>query len=976
MNACQQALYSCEANVCGYMLRVFLLFVLFLSSVHAEQYEAMDLAKFRKDYWAFQPVKSKIPNLSSSWIKTDIDKFILEKMNEQSLTPSTEAEKAILVKRAYYALTGLPPTYEEVQAFLNDKSSDSYNKLIDDLLSRKSYGEKWGRHWLDLVRFADTQGFLAGNRNTKYPFSYTFRDFVIRSFNEDKPYDEFIMQHLAADQMKLKDKRDLAGLGFLTTGERFLNKRHEIINDQIDVTTQGFLAMTVACSRCHDHKFDPIPTADYYSLFGIFDSIQEPGLEDLPVIENSTDPVLFKKYEDGLKKLEGDLANIKQGFRDKIEKEWQQVAKDYVDYIFKQSLGNKKLAKIDSMGNQFRNRLITDFKTLMLKDRKNPVFRLITKLASKKTDFKEAIGKELSFKIFNSHLNEALKKNSPKNRDDVLKIYKDLIAESQKDKNKYPDFHEAFFGKAFKALLYEKEVTRYISNAEDGKYNKIKNAIKEHYTSPGAPARAMVVKDKATPTNPRIFIRGKKETRGEVVPKRFLQVVSSNKAHEKFTNGSGRLELAQAIADEKNPLTARVIVNRVWQWHFGTGIVNTPSNFGLLGSRPTHPELLDYLADYFVKNNWSFKKLHKLIMTSAVYRQASVNRQDMASIDGANTYLWKMNNRRLTWEELRDSLVSRTGSLQNFSGPPVEMLKDKYQPYRTVYGFVDRNNVNAAYKSFDFPSPLVTCEFRTTTIVPQQGLFLLNSNFIMKSAKMVLSGIKGQTDEEKIAELFMKVYSRQPTGQELQYSKQFLKEANETFKEKAVPEWIFGYATLTDDKMLKDFVQFKFFNKSRWQVSKNFPDKKVGHAMLSSKGGHPGRNKAVVRRCKIHKSGTLSIKGTLKHKNKNGNGVRVLILHNGSLMGEWDCKTKTISTACENIEVQAGDYIDLVVDAKANPTSDSFEWPLDMQLKANSQVEEFSTVDSFFDKKTVKEYSPWDGLAQVLMISNEFLYVD
>ena len=958
------------------MLRFSFLIILSVSLLHAEKYEAMDLAKFRKDYWAFQPVKSNVPEISSPWIKTDIDKFILQKMNELSLTPSSEADKTVLVKRAYYALTGLPPTFDEVQNFIKDGSPQAYEKLIDRLLAQKSYGEKWGRHWLDLVRFADTQGFLPGDKNTKYPFSYTFRDFVIRSFNDDKPYNEFIMQHLAADQMDLKDKRDLAGLGFLTTGERFLNKRHEIINDQIDVTTQGFLAITVACSRCHDHKFDPIPTADYYSLFGIFDSIQEPKLEDLPIIEQSKDPELIKKYEAGLKKLEKDLADIKQGFRDKIEAEWQKVAQDYLEYVFNQNLGDVKLAKIDSMGNQFRNLLIKEFKTYMFKERRNPVFRLVTKLSSKKTDFNEAVNAELNFKQVNKHIVESLKRNKPANREDVLKLYKDLIVNAQKNKKAYPEVYEAFFEKAVKDIFDNKEIIRFISNAEDGQYNKAVNAIKDHYTSPGAPARAMLVKDKSSPTNPRVFIRGNKDTLGEAVPRRFLQVLSSSETHRKFTGGSGRLELAKAIADEKNPLTARVIVNRVWQWHFGTGIVDTPSNFGLLGSRPTHPELLDYLADYFIKNNWSFKKLHKLIMSSAVYRQASVNRKEMTEKDGANTYLWKMNNRRLTWEELRDSLVSRTGTLQDFNGPPVEMLKDKYQPFRTVYGFIDRNNVHAAYKSFDFPSALVTCEFRSTTIVPQQGLFLLNSNFIMKTSQMIAASVRGRTDDEKIQSLFKKIYSRPPAPEEIKFSKQFLKEAQQTFKEKAVPEWIFGYATLTDDKMLKDFVQFKFFNKSRWQVSKNFPDKKVGYAMLSPTGGHPGKSQAVVRRCKIHKSGTLSIKGTLKHKNENGNGVRVFILHNGSLMGEWDCKTQTISTACENIEVKAGDFIDLVVDAKANPTSDSFEWPLDMQLKANSEIEEFSTVDSFFDKKTVKEYSSWDGLAHVLLISNEFLYVD
>lgn len=953
-------------------------FLFVLLSLNAEEWEAMNLEKFRKDYWAYQPLKVNIPDTDSDWVKTDIDRYILRKQLGLSLTPSPEAEKSILIKRAYYALTGLPPTYEEVERFINDNSPDSYEKLIDKLLASKSYGEKWGRHWLDLVRFADTQGFLAGGRDTTYPFSYTFRDYVIRSFNEDKPYNEFIMQHLAADKMDLKDKRDLAGLGFLTTGERFLNKKHEIVNDQIDVTTQAFLGLTVSCARCHDHKFDPIPTADYYSMFGIFSSIEEPALDELPVIGESSNPRLYAEYKSELEKREKAIADAEQGFRDKIEKEWKLVAHDYVTHIIETIGGNKNLPKIDSMGNQFRKRLIRDFMVYMTRSKaaKGPVFRLLVSSARDRKTFGRQLEKELSAKDLNPNIKNVLTSKQIKTYEQFLKEFAILVQEAAKEPEKYPQIHEYVYGKSFKKILNAGNVTRFISNAEDKAYNKLKNKLKEHFRSPGAPARAMVVRDKASPTNQYVFLRGNPSGRGPNVPRRFLQILSTEKAHEKFTDGSGRLELAEAIADKKNPLTARVIVNRVWQWHFGTGIVNTPSNFGLLGARPTHPELLDYLADWFMENGWSFKKLHKHIMMSAVYRQKSVNRPDMAEIDGANTFLWKMNNRRVQWEELRDSIIAKTGQLKDYSGPPVIMMKDKYQPYRTVYGFIDRNNVPAAYKSFDFPSALVTCEMRATTIVPQQGLFLLNSNFIMKSSQMITSGLKAKGKEERIAELFKNIYSRKPAPEEVKFCLDYLAEAERTFKEKAVPEWIFGYATLTDDKMLKDFVRFKFFNKSRWQVSQHFPDKQVGYAMLSDKGGHPGKTKAVVRRCRIHKDGQLSIKGAVKHKNDKGNGVRVVILHNGTLMGEWDCKTQTISTNCENIDVKAGDIIDMVVDAKSNPTSDSFEWPLEMQLKSNSKVEEFSTVDSFFDKKTVRDYSSWEGLAQVLMMSNEFLYVD
>jgi hypothetical protein len=553
------------------------------------------------------------------------------------------------------------------------------------------------------------------------------------------------------------------------------------------------------------------------------------------------------------------------------------------------------------------------------------------------------------------------------------RLFKKVIAE----KKDYQKIYHSFAGSSFKTLLEKNEVIRYASNAEDDKIIKINNKISSHLASKGSPARAMVVEDTKKPASPYIFIRGKKSSRGDTVDRRFLQALSYKKSQEKFTKGNGRLELAESIADEKNPLTARVLVNRVWKWHFGRGLVDTPSNFGLLGSKPSHPELLDYLAVWFMENGWSLKKLNKLIMTSAVYKQQSNSRPSMKIADGANTYLWKMNRRRLSWEELRDSVVQTTGKLKAFGGGEgVPLLLGQYQPYRTIYGYLKRDSISGAAKAFDFPAAEITCESRSKTIVPQQGLFLMNSPFMLRSSRMIVGPLKGNT-KAKIDEIFKRVYGRAPKSKEMKFSQDFLAQANNSFKESALPEWLFGYAILNEQDHLQKLTEFAFFNKVRRQVSKVFPHKKAGHAVLTEKGGHPGRNKlAVVRRCKLNRTGKLSIKSWLKHPSEKGDGVRALVMHNGVKIGEWNCQYGSVLTVLENVSVVAGDVIDFVVDAKKSTNSDAFTWPVEMAVSVASSNEKVPIPQDFKKEQKSQNYSAWHGLAQVLMMSNEFLYVD
>jgi len=515
---------------------------------------------------------------------------------------------------------------------------------VDSLLASPHYGERWGRHWLDVARYSDTKGQVKKNReDANYPFAWTYRDYVIRSFNEDKPYNVFVIEQLAADKLasSKSNPSNLCALGFITLGDRFLGMQNDIINDRIDVVTKGFLALTVTCARCHDHKFDPIPTKDYYSLHGIFASCAEPPVE----------PVVAKLTPNA----------------------------DYSDYY-------KKRMALEAEKQTFEGRL---------------------KVARRSRD------------------REALKK-------------------LQRE---------------------EKQNQGYISQLE--------------LTHPGAPPRAMVLDDILKPHNSPVFIRGEAGNKGEVVPRQFLQVLSGT-YRPAFTNGSGRLELAHAIVSKSNPMTPRVMVNRVWLHHFGEGFVPTPDDFGTMSEKPSHPELLDYLASRFVEEGWSIKKLHRMIMLSSVYQESSADNPRFAQADPNNRLLWRANIRRLEFEPLRDSLLAIGGALDlTMYGKPVDLRREPYSMRRTVYGFVDRSDVADVLINFDFANPDLPSGRRYETTVPQQALFMMNSPLVVEQAKKLKvrpEFAACKDDEGRINFLYESIYQRPPRPEEIQLGLDFVTE--------------------------------------------------------------------------------------------------------------------------------------------------------------------------------------------------------
>lgn len=547
------------------------------------------------DFWSFQPVKEPpLPAVrNNSWPLVPLDRFILAQLDNNGLRPAEPADKRTLLRRITFDLIGLPPTVAEIDAFLNDDSPEAYVKVVDRLLSSPHYGERWARHWLDVARYGEDQAHTFQAR--KYPNGYRYRDWLIQAFNTDLPYDRFIKEQLAADLLEEPDRLDrLPALGFLALGPVYYGdpKKLDQLDDRIDTLTRGFLGLTVACARCHDHKYDPIPTRDYYSLAGVFASTD---YSEVPLV--SADVV-----EEAMRKL-------------------------------------------------------TD------QEKKNKV--------------------------------------APK----------------------YPHVH--------------------------------------------------AVADGTKPVNMRVHVRGSTENLGDEAPRRFLSILGG----KEFTHGSGRLELAEAIASKDNPLTARVMVNRIWQRHFGKGLVRTPSNFGSLGERPTHPELLDFLAARFVASGWSIKSLDREIVLSATYRESSRHDEHSYEVDPENRHLWRMSPRRLDVESWRDALLSVAGTLDGRVGGPSFDLSAADARRRTCYGAVSRHDLDPLLRLFDFPDPNITSGSRTVTTVPLQQLFVLNSEFMVRNARALASRLRAEGGPDEVAAIrlaFPLVYGRPASARDIQLGLAFL----------------------------------------------------------------------------------------------------------------------------------------------------------------------------------------------------------
>jgi hypothetical protein len=604
-----------------------------------------DWDALRKKHWSFQPVKRPAPPevKQPGWIRNPIDYFILARLQEAGISPTAEADRRTLIRRASLDLTGLPPSPAAVAAFLADTKPGAFERVVERLLGSPRYGEQWGRHWLDVARYSDGMG--GSTNNARLPHAWQYRDWVVNAWNQDRPFDEFVRSQLAGD---LTGRwQDLPALGFVALGPTYVSDggdpdsvaqaRAETLDDRVDTVSRGLLGLTVSCARCHDHKFDPIPTLDYYSLAGVFNNsrnVDSPLASDEVIAELNRFNAAVAEKSNAIKQIQ-----------DRLKKEKREANEQEKSHL--------------------------------------------EELEAARNDLQANVPPSISMPVPTVHtLTEAGNKDMP------------------------------------------------------------------------------------------VALRGNPRKPGPIAPRRFLRIVAGEDPPI-FQQGSGRLELADAITAPDNPLTTRVIANRIWQGHFGEGLVRSPSNFGYLGQPPSHPQLLDWLASELVANGWSLKSLHRAIMLSATYRMSSQFNEKAFAIDGDNKLLWRFSPRRLTVESWRDSLLEVSGELKtDQGGPPTEkILSDRR---RTLYTVISRNGdrfeSDVFLRLFDFPTPRATSARRVTSTVPQQFLFMLNSEFMVERARQFAGRLEREfhDDRQRIIGAYQLLYGRDPLARELELGLAFL----------------------------------------------------------------------------------------------------------------------------------------------------------------------------------------------------------
>ncbi|MBY0505668.1 MAG: DUF1553 domain-containing protein [Bryobacteraceae bacterium] len=718
----------------------------------------------QRNFWSLVPVKKPaIPSVKNrAWPRGDLDRLLLAKMEEKNVVPAPAADRRTLLRRAYYDLTGLPPKAADIDAFVNDSSPNAFAKVIDRLLASPQYGERWGRHWLDLARYSDDK--LEAEVEAPYANAFRYRDWVIDAVNRDLPYDQFLKAQIAGDLMG--DNRQYAG------GLGLFGLRPHTQDDRVDITGRVFLGLTTGCAQCHDHKFDPIPTTDYYALLGIFESTTD---SEFPLADDAA----VKNWKAQKKQVDQQKLVIRDFLQDQGTQVARMLALQTERYVtsarlvLKQGQDEKTVATREKLDAETFHRWI---QYLGNPQKDHPYLR------DWNTDHFDAAA-------FQERVLTVLKERQEVDDENLvraaLKKRKGGVAEeatSLKTESFYlwrDLFFNDFYGREFKqeddGLLfygpnrgyYESDgtVERFLSGEFKDHLARLREGLKtlQAKLPPQYPFFHTIADAKSMKLE-RVRIGGSAATLGEEVPRRFLTVLSDG---QPFTQGAGRLELAEAIANPKNPLTARVAVNRIWHHHFGAGIVRTPSDFGFMGDRPSHPEVLDYLAARFVESGWSQKALHREIMLSATYQLSATKVTANLDTDPDNRLLWRANVRRLDAESLRDSLLAVTGELDLTAGGPPVRLQDPGNQRRSVYGFISRRKLDGSLSLFDFPNPNLTADKRSATITPPQQLFLLNGDFAMdRAAKLA------RTPDVK--QLYRAVLGRAPAESELKLAQQFL----------------------------------------------------------------------------------------------------------------------------------------------------------------------------------------------------------
>jgi hypothetical protein len=907
------------------------------------------------DHWAFQP-------LTSSGAAS------LDELAGTVNAP--EADRRTLIRRAFLDLVGVPPTMAEVEAFVADASPAAYEQLIERLLADPRYGERWGRHWLDVARYADNDG-CNGGQDGLYPFAWTYRDYVIRSIAADKPFDRFIQEQLAADQLDTKDDvATLAGLGFITVGWRKDSAfDDDTLDNGLDTIGRGLLGLSVSCARCHDHKLEPITTRDYYGLFQTLKYGREPAdTPPLPQVEtpetgefrakNLEVRQLFarlsiKDASEAIHKIRGRLGSYlvlaeEAGWKNQYENnqvgKWCRergliaVVHDNVvrakawikahPEVFGPYLEAIKKAPLDPapalhplVAEAFREPADS---LAEIGRRYDDLFARVDGLWRAVAAVELAKPVELTPRETNLFINEFFRFF-----DTLQPPFFQRLADLE-ERLPLPDpdlesLRRVLIAKGSGVVFDVKKIREsriIVENAPCyGPLGQVIKLVKEH---PGAPARPMMFADVEPPAGGfgagYVYVRGKSDIRGPAAPRRFLTVLEGVWPEPFPKERSGRLELAQAITSPKNPLTPRVFVNRVWGWHFGTPLVATTSDFGFQGSAPTNQPLLDHLAAWFLDHGWSLKALHRYVMQSAAYRRADFP------------------VRALELEPFRDSLLAVSGRLDATPlGKPVKLADPgSTSTRRTVYGFVDRKMLPSLYRTFDFPSPAFTAGQRAQSTLAPRALILMNSPLVVETAKALAKSLAELPDATtRVKELYRRVLQRDPDDHELRMALEYLDgyPAGDRVRPES-HDWAYGFGGFDPaTKTITDFTSITAFDGKAFRGQAKMPDGKAAAVMVDALGGDagPGLQASSIRRWVAPLDGKVTVMAELSHADNQTAGVvaRIVLARpdaEARLLGEWQAHGSAVETAVGETEVRRGDVLDFVVTSQTEADAGPFEW--------------------------------------------------
>lgn len=786
-----------------------------------------------RQFWAFQPPEEHVvPEVTDkSWGRNWIDQFVLHRLEEKSLQPIHDAERAILLRRLAYDLTGLPPRPDQLEKVLYTDDPEGLENYIDELIATPQFGEHWGRHWLDVARYADSNG---GDFNATFHNAWRYRNYVFDAFNNDKPFNEFVVEQIAGDLMESESREDRAeniiATGFLMFGAKMLSERDkeklrmDVVDEQVTTIGKAFMGMTLGCARCHDHKFDPIPTTDYYAMAGILRSTKTLDGEIQKYVSNWTRQPLpmdeehaaaLDQYEQASKELKTEIKTYEKRLKTLEESSSKsQILKQGIilDDADAELIGNWKASTYSKNfigkgyihdDRQERGKKKVIFKTNVPVDGEYEVRFAFPGSGGRATNVpvlvKHAEG-EASLKVDQSKQAPILTMLKPLGRFQFSKDKPAVIEITNTDADGYvivdaiqlvsvQEIEESATGDD-QELLTEIEKVRNELKATQAKLKSL-----EENAPPPAP-KALAVQEAEQQGDYFVCIRGEHRNLGPKVSRGFLTVANYEGTPAIHPDQSGRLALAEWIADARHPLTARVYVNRVWHHLLGAGLVRSVDNFGTLGERPTHPLLLDQLAVKFIENDWSTKWLVREIVSSRTYRLSSQYDDDRWQADPENRLLWRANRKPLSAESIRDTMllaadeltfkvgeapVANLGTLVTQNNPDDAGVKLESTNIRTVYQPVIRNELPSIMRVFDFADPDFVSGQRAHTTVPTQALWMLNGPFISQKAKLVANRVAEQnlsTNSERLERLFLLVLGRPPSDLEAQVGLEFIEDSS------------------------------------------------------------------------------------------------------------------------------------------------------------------------------------------------------